>query len=174
MAARIAITVDDAEVQAALGEAARRASDLTGLMDVIGAALVSSAQGRFENAAGPDGLPWRPSLRAMTQRGRTLLDSGRLRQSLSHRPSRAQVEVGTNVLYAGVHQFGAARRRCRPGPSAPRRRARAAPRTAAPCRARPWHGEAEEARRRLPGQLAQQQYGQPADHRPILRALRGG
>lgn len=107
MAARITIRVDDAEVQAALNEAARRASDLTGLMDVIGAALVSSAQGRFEVAAGPDGLPWRPSLRAMTQRGQTLLDSGRLRQSLTHRPSRDQVEVGTNVIYAGVHQFGA-------------------------------------------------------------------
>lgn len=107
MAARITITVDDAEVQAALAEASRRAADLTPLMDRIGAALVSSTQRRFEAQAGPDGVPWRRSLRATAGLGQTLLDSGRLRQSITHRAERDQVDVGTNVLYAAVHQFGA-------------------------------------------------------------------
>lgn len=107
MAARITITVDDAEVQAALNEAARRASDLTGLMDLIGAALVSSTQQRFEGQAGPTGVPWRSSQRAGQQRGQTLVDSGRLRQSITHRAGRDQVEVGSGVMYAAVHQFGA-------------------------------------------------------------------
>lgn len=107
MAARVEITVNDAEIRAALGRAAEATRELTSLMDLIGAALVASTQQRFEVQRSPAGVPWKQSLRAQSVSGQTLVDSGRLRASITHRPSASRVEVGTNVNYAAVHQFGA-------------------------------------------------------------------
>jgi phage virion morphogenesis protein len=103
--AEIRLTGADAAL-AALGEAAARAEHPKDLFDEIGASLVVSTQRRFEAGVGPDGSPWPPSIRALAEGGRTLVDSGRLMQSLTHVPSDAGVEVGTNVLYAAIHQFG--------------------------------------------------------------------
>jgi phage virion morphogenesis protein len=107
MAARLTITVDDAEVSAALAAAAARLDDLTGLMDQIGKSLVTSTRARFERQAGPDGVPWARSRRAAEQGGQTLVNRGLLRDLITHRPARDSVEVGTSVPYAAVHQFGA-------------------------------------------------------------------
>lgn len=95
------------EALARLGDIAARAEHPRGLWDAIGAALVTSTQMRFERGEAPDGSPWPPSLRALAQGGKTLIDSARLFQSLTHLPSDRGVEVGTNVVYAASHQFGA-------------------------------------------------------------------
>jgi phage virion morphogenesis protein len=105
MPVRIEIAAQDAAARGSL--AALADADLTGLMDLIGAALVASTQQRFEDQRSPAGVPWRRSARAASVGGQTLVDSGRLRASITHRPSRDRVEVGTNVLYAATHQFGA-------------------------------------------------------------------
>jgi len=81
--------------------------DLTPVMDEIGGMLVASTQDRFERGVGPDGTPWPVSDRARRQGGRTLVDSGRLRDFITHDPGPNAVTVGTNVVYAAVHQFGA-------------------------------------------------------------------
>jgi phage virion morphogenesis protein len=107
MTARITVAVDGGEARAALAAAAAAAADLTALMDRIGAALAASTQLRFEDQQSPAGVPWRRSARAASVGGQTLVDTGRLRASITHRPARDRVEVGTNVLYAGTHQFGA-------------------------------------------------------------------
>lgn len=107
MPVRVTVKVQDAEVKAALGRAAAAAEDMTGLMDRLGAALVASTQLRFDEQVSPAGVPWTRSLRAASVGGKTLLDRGRLRASITHRPARDRVEVGTNVRYAAVHQLGA-------------------------------------------------------------------
>jgi len=103
------LTVDTREI-VALGtrfqELMRRAADLTPLMDEIGASLVSSVQHRFEGGRGPGGVAWPQSGRAKAEGGQTLIDRGHLRDSITHRPGRDQVEIGTNLVYAGIHQFG--------------------------------------------------------------------
>ena len=76
------------------------------LFDEIGASLVVSTQMRFERGEGPDGNPWPPSLRAIVEGGQTLVDTARLKGSISHEASDTGVAVGTNVLYAAIHQFG--------------------------------------------------------------------
>lgn len=76
------------------------------LMDEIGAALVTSTQFRFEDQQGPDGLAWVPSERALAENGQTLVDKGLLLASITHLPGNDQVEVGSNMVYAGIHQFG--------------------------------------------------------------------
>ena len=77
-------------------------------MDEIGSSMVASTIHRFETETGPDGTPWRPSARALREGGQTLSDSGRLRASITHRVGVGgdSVAVGTNVVYAGIHQFG--------------------------------------------------------------------
>ncbi len=72
----------------------------------IGLSLVASTQRRFEQGRGPDGAVWPPSIRALTEGGKTLIDSARLMQSISYVAGRSGVEVGTNVVYAAIHQFG--------------------------------------------------------------------
>lgn len=90
-----------------LGAIADRAENSQGMWDNIGASLVVSTQRRFERGQAPDGSPWPPSIRAMMEGGQTLVDSARLKQSITHIASDTGVEVGTNVLYAATHQFGA-------------------------------------------------------------------
>ena len=120
--AGITIVVDDAAVGRALKKLRRFVTgDLTPTMDAIGARLENSTLRRFETQTGPGGEKWKPSLRAKRQKGQTLTDSGRLRASITRnvRESGDAVEVGTNVAYAGIHQFGG---RTRPRTIRPRRR----------------------------------------------------
>ncbi len=80
--------------------------NLEPLMDYLGAALESSTIHRFEEERGPDGQRWKPSQRAIADAGKTLTDSGQLRSSITRRTSSDRVEIGTNKIYAGIHQFG--------------------------------------------------------------------
>ncbi len=92
---------------AALERAVAQAENPQGLFENIGMSLVTSTQRRFETGSAPDGSPWPPSIRAMTEGGRTLVASARLMQSLTYEAFATGVAVGTNVIYAAVHQLGA-------------------------------------------------------------------
>lgn len=82
--------------------------DMTPLMDQIGALLEQSARDRIEvSNEAPDGTPWMPSDRVDQQGGKTLFDSGRLAASLGHQAYPDMAEIGSNLIYAGVHQAGA-------------------------------------------------------------------
>lgn len=89
-----------------LGEAADRMEHAAPLFDRIGAMLVSSTQHRFERQADPEGNPWPKSIRAQLEGGRTLFDSGTLFRDLTHEATDQGVAVGTNLIYAAIHQFG--------------------------------------------------------------------
>jgi len=90
----------------ALGAAAARLESPRPLYDVIGTALVVSTQHRFETEQDPEGNPWAASLRATLEGGRTLTDTARLVGSLTHEASDEGLAVGTNVIYAAIHQLG--------------------------------------------------------------------
>lgn len=87
----------------AFNELLARAEPTEPMMDEIGSMLVASTQARFESGRGPGGEPWKDTHRG----GQILTDSGRLRDSITHQASGAEVRVGSNVIYAAVHQFGA-------------------------------------------------------------------
>lgn len=89
-----------------LGDALARTEDKRGLFDAIGAALVVSTQHRFETEVDPDGSPWPASLRKTLMGGRTLTDTAHLVQSMTHEATENSVAVGTNVIYAAIHQMG--------------------------------------------------------------------
>ncbi|KQZ14305.1 hypothetical protein ASD44_09640 [Mesorhizobium sp. Root554] len=93
-------------VLADLAETIGKTEDKRGLFDAIGASLAVSTQHRFETETDPEGNPWPASLRALTEGGRTLTDTARLVQSITHEATAEGVAVGTNVIYAAIHQTG--------------------------------------------------------------------
>jgi len=101
------IKIDDVEIQRALEGLLQAGQDLTPAMDEAGSALVTSILMNFENETDPDGNKWLPSIRAREEGGLTLSDKGHLANSITHIAGNEEVEAGTNVPYAAVHQGGA-------------------------------------------------------------------
>lgn len=75
-------------------------------MASIGETLVSSTLKRFDAEEGPDGKPWQPSKRAAAESGKTLTNTARLRKSIDYAATASMVMVGSNVVYARIHQMG--------------------------------------------------------------------
>ncbi|MCF8491361.1 MAG: phage virion morphogenesis protein [Rhodospirillum sp.] len=101
------IVVNRADIEAAAGRLEALANlDIANLLDEIGGGLVTSTGHRFETGVGPEGVQWEPSLRAIEQNGQTLVDRGHLRDSVTHAVNSQSVAIGTNVVYAAIHQFG--------------------------------------------------------------------
>lgn len=104
---RLAITVDDlTPALALLGKASAALIDATPMWDEIGAHFEFATDQRFEREAGPGGIAWPKSLRALATGGKTLTDKARLRSSITRNAWATGMEVGTNVEYAGIHQEG--------------------------------------------------------------------
>ncbi|MGI8839761.1 MAG: phage virion morphogenesis protein [Caulobacteraceae bacterium] len=76
------------------------------LMNAIGAALESSTRKRFRTQQSPEGATWRPSIRARLKGGTTLIAHGHLRDSITHDADGNHAEVGSNLIYAAIHQLG--------------------------------------------------------------------
>lgn len=95
------------EAARAAREAAARAQNPAPVWDEIGRMLTVSTQRRFEEGRDPQGNPWPASIRVLAEGGKTLLDSGRLVGSVTHEVLADGVLVGTDLIYAAVHQFGA-------------------------------------------------------------------
>lgn len=102
------VTASDAT--GAIGAVIARLGDATLFMDEVGSVLTNSAAHRIgvTNLA-PDGTPWKPSQRATETGTPTLHLSGLLMRSITQQPAADHVLVGSNVLYAAVHQMGAAK-----------------------------------------------------------------
>lgn len=107
MSARIAVEIDAEEVKAALGELRARLGNLEPALDNLGVGLANLVRERFDRGQGPGGIPWQPSKRALKTGGKTLIDRGHLRSSITHLARGNTLEVGTNRAYAAAHQFGA-------------------------------------------------------------------
>ncbi|WP_085025590.1 phage virion morphogenesis protein [Ensifer aridi] len=88
------------------------------MMSAMGAYLLTSTQRRFETETGPEGAKWKPlspsTAKRKIGRGRVrgtaniLRVTTQLYQSLVMRSDETSAEVGTNMVYAAVHQFGGA------------------------------------------------------------------
>ena len=73
------------------------------VMDRIGQRVKSRIQLGFRNSTDPWGNEW---IGIIHREGKPLVDTGRLRSSITYFADSEQVEIGTNVEYAAVHQFG--------------------------------------------------------------------
>ncbi len=103
----IRIDVDAGQLRGGLRALQEAALDPTEAFDVIGRRWVDLTRERFAQGNAPDGTPWKPSQRALRDGGQTLVDKRRLEGSITHEADPEGVTIGTNVVYAAAHQFGA-------------------------------------------------------------------
>jgi len=113
-----------AEVEDTLKGVKSRIENLKPVLDVALMDTVTLIDDSFDSQRSPGDIEWAPLLPATIERRRKgggnaspqiLIDTGRLRQSITGRTNRKGFEFGTNVVYAGAHQFG------RPGKNLPAR-----------------------------------------------------
>lgn len=89
------------------------ALDAQPLLHAIGLKLIAWTDKQFQTEGRQSGEEWAP-LKPNTVAGRRqgssriLQDTGHLKGSITAKISGGSVEVGTNVSYAGPHQFGSA------------------------------------------------------------------
>ena len=68
----------------------------------MGEALVANTQMRFTDQVDPDGQKWKATRRG----GQILTQTNHLGSSITYNATAKGVEVGTNLKYAAIHQFG--------------------------------------------------------------------
>jgi len=97
------ITLNDIAVQSALAKLSQAITNKQPVLDAIGADVLKRVQMNFRNSQSPDGVAW---AKLKKRQGQPLLDTGRLRNSINYQTNGDSVSIGTNVIYAKVHQFG--------------------------------------------------------------------
>ena len=108
----ITYTIQDEQVRRAFNQLSWTVKNTLPIMNAVGTALVEGTHQRFENGTGPDGAAWAPLNPgyAAGKRGPGILresgNRGGLMGSITRRASKDSVEVGTNKVYAAIHQFG--------------------------------------------------------------------
>lgn len=126
------ITVDDAEVLAALVRLRSRTSNLGPVLMAIGEDLVASTRQRFATATAPDGTPWAANSEvtisrylgltkgnykkdgSLSKKGEARAaskkpltgESKQLGQQIHYRVEGNVLEVGSAMEYAAMQQFG--------------------------------------------------------------------
>lgn len=98
----------------AVDKAASGISDTKGLLTNIGVTMKGQTIRRFQTGKGPEGNAWeavknpRKDSKGRPRKGRAspLVDTGRLRNSISFSAGEFDVHVGSNVEYARIHQLG--------------------------------------------------------------------
>lgn len=129
MASESGVSLSWGGLDKALNKATAGISDTRKLMTRIGAAMKGQTVRRFSQGEGPDGQPWKKSRRVESWRadtkrdskgrfkkdsgkkssppeGQTLVDTARLRASISFSAAPLEAHVGSNVVYARIHQLG--------------------------------------------------------------------
>ena len=81
------------------------------ILDHVGAIVAAQTKIRIrEEKTSPDGLnwaPWSPRYAATRRANHALLENeGHLHDSITHNVIGDEVEIGSNRVYAGVHQYG--------------------------------------------------------------------
>ncbi|MBF0589712.1 MAG: phage virion morphogenesis protein [Magnetococcales bacterium] len=108
------IDIDDEKVRDALQNVLDVVEDPTELYKSIGDYLTNSTRDRFRQEESPEGVAWQ-ELSPTTLLGKRKDDkrilkekgiSGGLMGRISRQASREGVRVGSNVVYAAIHQFG--------------------------------------------------------------------
>lgn len=151
MVGRLEISEDG--LSAALDRMIAAVEDWTPAMTAIAGLMESHTRLRFETGQGPDGQAWTPSQRVLAEGGRTLVDSSALLSSIAATSDATSAAVGTNLVYAAIHQQGGT---IRPRTGSGRRALKTpfGPRAAVNMPARPFLGFGRAEREDIPQILA--------------------
>lgn len=119
----VSIQVDDKTVQVRLGDLRAAVTDYPALLRIAGNLMRASVARTFLDEGSPAGSWPRLALSTLKKKGYTaghklLIMSGNLFRSITYAVTGNVLTVGTNLVYAGVHQFGSADRGMGEGPQA--------------------------------------------------------
>lgn len=98
--------IKDKVVKRAFNKLVKAAEDTAPLMRGIATILENSTRERFATETDPDSEEWEPSLRVKLFGGKTLTQDGHLGDSISSTYDATSAVVGSNRIYAAIHQFG--------------------------------------------------------------------
>ncbi|MCB0252571.1 MAG: phage virion morphogenesis protein [Anaerolineae bacterium] len=101
--ANIHVTVDDAEINAALKQLADKSANMQPAMEGVAQVTKSNILFGFRGSVSPYGRRWLP---LKLRKGEPLVDTGTLRSSITLRSTKSTAEIGTNKIQAPIHQFG--------------------------------------------------------------------
>lgn len=101
--AKFDIKVEDEKVKARIAELLEASGDVKPAMQAIGRSVSGRIRHTFTAGRSPDGVPWKA---LKYRRGQPLLDTNRLRASITANAGADFVDIGTNTQYAPYHQFG--------------------------------------------------------------------
>ncbi len=104
MGNRFIVDVDAGMVLDRLAALERAGTNMRPHLDKVGSQLVDLVRLTFHESRDPYGRPWKP---LKLRDGQPLRNTGLLMNSVTHLVRGNSVEIGTNVPYAPVHQFGA-------------------------------------------------------------------
>jgi phage virion morphogenesis protein len=111
-------------VSAGLARLREGLTDMTPVFKELSGLLEATTVERFDTNVDPDGVPWKPSQRALGQTtpkkrgggqanefGKTLVESGDLRSSITSDFDATSLTIGVEAsfgagVYAAIHQFG--------------------------------------------------------------------
>ena len=82
-------------------------ADLRKPLKAMGEHVLLRVSDAFQEETSPSGEKWKPSERAAARkRGKTLVQTGRLRASVAYEVHGDELHVGTNLVYGAIHNFG--------------------------------------------------------------------
>ncbi|PAV07263.1 phage virion morphogenesis protein [Arsenophonus sp. ENCA] len=99
----LSVEITDNDLKQALKQLENAAYDLTPLMRSWSETLKTATDLNFEEQGRPR---WQPSVAALARQGMTLSRDGHLRRSVTSEYDAHQALVGTNRVYARIHQRG--------------------------------------------------------------------
>lgn len=111
----IEIRHNAAEIEAAFNALLERANNLSPVMRQIEGILADATERAFDEESSPNHDPW-PDLKESTKKqrqakrywpGQILQRSGRLAASIETDSDPHSASIGTNAIYAAIHQYGA-------------------------------------------------------------------
>ena len=100
------ISYDDRSLRSALMGLAALCGNPAPVMRDLATYGAASTHERFEETIGPDGKPWKKSLRAQIVGGKTLTQAGHLGNSITSDSGPDWAAWGSNMIYARIHQLG--------------------------------------------------------------------
>lgn len=102
--AGVEVTILAKEVEAKLQAMQSATANMRPAWDAVGTNVVNRIRLGFRASRSPAGVPWLP---LKVRQGQPLVDTGRLRRSITRQSDQQGVTIGTNLKYAPVHQYGA-------------------------------------------------------------------
>ena len=107
----IEIKIDDKGVVQLLKQVEKRVGDMSPVMKIIAGIMHDAVEENFEKEGQPKWTPLAKSTERQRARkghwpGKILQVSGKLATSISQKSDSKSAIVGTNVVYAAIHQFG--------------------------------------------------------------------